>query len=74
MKNKKRYVLIIGIAASILLSAVIWFAIKSGHNATPNATPNAAPNGRTENMYIDTILDDENVISNDSTVFEPLSE
>ncbi len=70
MKNKKRYVLIIGIAAIILLSAVIWFAIKSGHNATPNA----APNGRTENMYIDTILDDENVISNDSTVFEPLSE
>ncbi len=66
MKNKKRYVLIIGIAAIILLSAVIWFAIKSGHNA--------APNGRMENMYIDTILDDENVISNDSTVFEPLSE
>lgn len=63
MKNKKRYILIAGIASIVLLGAAIMFAIKNEHHEEPSA-------GRMENMYMEGNADEDDIIFNDSTVFE----
>ncbi|MDE6529278.1 MAG: hypothetical protein K2K96_00730 [Lachnospiraceae bacterium] len=63
MKNKKRYILIAGIAGIVLLGVAILFALINGYHEKP-------PAGRMENMYIEGNEDEDDIIFNDSTVFE----
>lgn len=63
MKSKKSYILIAGIAGIVLLCVDILFAIKNGHHEE-------LPAGRMENMHIEGLADDDDIIFNDSTVFE----
>lgn len=63
MQNKKKYILIAGIAGIVLLGAAILFAMKNGNNEEP-------PAGRMENMQIEDFSDDDDIFFNDSTVFE----
>ncbi|MDE6687006.1 MAG: hypothetical protein K2J95_13995 [Lachnospiraceae bacterium] len=63
MKNKKRYILIVGLVGIVLLGAAILFAIKNGHHEE-------LPSGRMENMHREDFADDDDIIFDDSTVFE----
>lgn len=77
MKNKK-YILIAGIAGIVLIGAVVLFMIKYGHDAQPDDRMddmlNTAPYGRMEDMMQGVPVDDADIIINDSTVFESLSD